>query len=247
MMEPWKSTLGRGLGPTHEPNGLCVYVYVHALCLHMLHLYERACVCVCVCVCVCACVCVWACVPTWVIECVHQTLSSHAFMALWALEETHIFPVSSFKHTHAQTIRARSHSRSYFVSVLSPPPVAGRLFHYLTTSTKRSGMFFFVFFFPRTCCLFLFPCCHDDPTHCVKMPLLLFPNEQRWNRCVGFCFCCKSSHYSTYLCSLVTGTIFPVNMMYSVLNVELWYHWCYFHPHFYIASELIITKTTFGI
>lgn len=42
-----------------------------------------------------------ACVPTSVMECVHQTLSSHAFMALWALEETPHFPSQHFP-THTQ-------------------------------------------------------------------------------------------------------------------------------------------------
>lgn len=137
---------------------------LHLLWQPLLHLWVWMRLCVHVCVCARG----RACVPTSVMECVHQTLSSRAFMALWALEETPHFPSQHFPaHTHS--LRARSHAR--FVSVLSPPPVAGRLSHYLTESTEKIWHFFFVLFNIFSNILaFAFPCCHDDATHCTKMP-----------------------------------------------------------------------------
>lgn len=135
---------------------------------------------------VCVCARGRACVPTSVMECVHQTLSSHAFMALWALEETPHFPSQHFPaHTHS--LRARSHAR--FVSVLSPPPVAGRLSHYLTESTEKIWHFFFSSFltFSQTYWLLLSHVAMTMRHTARKCPRALVSRraEMIWKRRVG--------------------------------------------------------------
>lgn len=117
---------------------------------------------------VCVCARGRACVPTSVMECVHQTVITrfHGFVSSW---RNPTFSQSALSCTHTQFTCTLTRPLCFgFVSstggwqTFSLPHRVHR---------KDLALFFFVLFNIFSNILaFAFPCCHDDATHCTKMP-----------------------------------------------------------------------------